>query len=145
VVAGFNNECCCDTKTALTLEKAQQEGWSAETLYLMLNNLISYHCDRTDDFTLTNGQLDRWADVAREFRAPLCSGVTYFVDKHAANSSPYDGYSDDPYHTVSAGISAAAGHGGDVVVIRTGSYKEPTTITKRLTLRASRGVVVIGQ
>lgn len=144
VVAGANSECCCATKTALTMMESWQQGWSADVLAMMLNNLMSYHCDNADDFALSDGQLDRFADMARRYRAAACSGVTWFVDLDNA-SGPFDGYSTEPFATVQQGIAAANPAGGDIVVIRAGSYDEALTIAAPVTLRASRGTVVIGQ
>lgn len=143
VVAGFNVECCCATKTSLTQTLAQQQGWPADVLDLALNNIMSYHCPEA--WVLTDGQLDRFSDIARRHCAALCTGVTYFVDRNASSFPPYTGYSDDPYRTVWDGINAASAAGGDSVVIRAGVYPEVITLNRRVTLRADRGWVVIGQ
>ena len=46
---------------------------------------------------------------------------------------------------ITAGMATANPAGGDIVLLRAGNYNEPMTITKPLTLRASRGDVTIGQ
>jgi len=49
-----------------------------------------------------------------------------------------------PWKTVASGIAAASAGGNDIVLVRPGSYDEPMTVTKPLTLRATRGTAVIG-
>jgi pectin methylesterase-like acyl-CoA thioesterase len=51
-----------------------------------------------------------------------------------------------PAGTVGAAVSAASAGGADIILIRPGSYPETLTITKPVTLRATRaGGVTIGQ
>jgi len=47
-----------------------------------------------------------------------------------------------PHRTVGSGVSAA--NNGDIVLIRPGTYNEPGTINKAVTLRATRGPATIG-
>ena len=103
-------------------------------------NIMSYHANRT---RLTERQLDRWADTARFFRERVVSGRTFFVQGNGGGL--IIGSSSLPFRTVRAGINAAGADGGDIVLIRPGAYDETLTITKPVTLRATRtGPVVIG-
>lgn len=134
----------CDCKFANTLAKAAAENWSQSLLNVMTNNLMSYHCGYDNDFDLTEGQLDRWADIARRYLASEMTGVTYFVDRN--NFLPFsNGYSTNPYHTVQDGVSVASSKPGNIVMVRHGNYNEQLTVSKSVTLRTPRnGSAVIG-
>ena len=134
----------CDCKFSNTLTKAAAENWSSSLINVMTNNLMSYHCGYDNDFDLTEGQLDRWADIARRYLASEMTGVTYFVQKN--NPLPFkNGYSSNPYDTVQSGVAAATGSSGNIVMLRPGHYNEQFTISKRVTLRATRsGTATIG-
>ena len=135
----------CSCKFANTLARAAAQGWSPATLTMATNNLMSYHCGNDDDFDLTEGQLDRWADMARRYLASEMTGVTYFVDRNNSQGGN-DGYSTNPYRTVQAGVAAAATTSGNIVVVRPGSYNEQITLSQPVTLRATRnGPVTIGR
>lgn len=135
----------CSCKYSNTLAQAVAQGWSATVLNVATNNLMSYHCDNDTDFDLTEGQLDRWADIARRYLAAEMTGVTYFVDRNNSQSGN-DGYSTNPYKTVLAGVTAATNAPGNIVMVRPGSYNEQFTINRPVTLRATRaGAVTIGQ
>jgi len=112
------------------------------------NNLMSYHNYQHDNPYLTPDQLDRWADSANNDRTGVRTGRTRFVDRTcsplAANGDSICGVL-GPYATVAAGINASTANGADIVMVRPGSYNEPMTITKPLTLRATRGDAVIGK
>ncbi len=141
---GGSMECCCATKVA-NLD-AVSGSWSPQEYNDIRFNTMSYHCNQTLDNTrLTGGQLDRWTDATRRYHLGETTGVTYFVDRNNLTSPPYDGYSTDPHRTLAGGVAAANPAGGDIVLIRTGNYNEPMTITKPLTLRATRGTVNLGQ
>ncbi|MBI5836193.1 MAG: hypothetical protein HZB25_03000 [Candidatus Eisenbacteria bacterium] len=89
---------------------------------------------------MTELQLDRWADSARTIRRPVCSGRTFFV---ATDGNLFgSGTGVNPYLNVSTGIAACDPAGGDVVMIRPGNYHQNLTITKKVTLRATREGVV---
>lgn len=140
--AGVPDWCGC--KFSNTLARAAAQGWSPAVLRTATNNLMSYHCENDTDFDLTEGQLDRWADLARRYLASEMTGVTYFVDRTA--SSAGNGYSASPYKTVLAGIAAATATGGNLVIVRPGSYNEQITIDKPVTLRVTRqGPATIGR
>lgn len=135
----------CSCKYSNTLARAAAQGWSQSVLRTATNNLMSYHCGNDDDFDLTEGQLDRWADIARRYLASEMTGVTYFVDRNNSQGGN-DGYSSNPYRTVQAGVTAATTTSGNILVVRPGSYNEQITIANPVTLRATRaGPVTIGQ
>ncbi len=146
----------CECKFAQTVALALAQSWPPNVLRTATNNLMSYHCDNDLDFELTEGQLDRWADMTRMYLPQECTGVTYFVQRGSSAIGP-DGYSRSyfdfggiplggPLATVSGGISAASSRGGDIVVLRPGNYNEQITINKPVTLRATAtGWATIGQ
>jgi hypothetical protein len=85
---------------------------------------------------LTEGQLDRWADTTLDFyRKKVCDGRTWFVDQRTPGP---EGTSTYPYASVSRAVSAANGNGGDIILLRPGAYDEAVTISKPVTLRATR-------
>jgi hypothetical protein len=102
-------------------------------------NIMSYHLPQ-DRFT--SGQLDTWADTGNGSRFNTVTGRTRFVDRDNTGIFQF-GTSALPYETVAQGVSSAAAS-GDIVLIRPGHYNETMTITKALTLRATRGTAVIG-
>jgi hypothetical protein len=111
------------------------------------NNLMSYHGRQHETPYLTPDQLDRWADSANDDRPAVRTGRTRFVDLNCNALAP-NGSSIcsvlGPYQTVAAGVAGSAANGADIVLIRAGHYDEPQTITKPLTLRATRGTAIIG-
>jgi len=134
----------CSCKFSNTLAQAVAQSWSPAVLQVVTNNLMSYHCDNDNDFDLTEGQLDRWADIARRYLASEMTGVTYFVDRNNSQSGN-DGYSTNPYRTVLAGVTNATATSGNIVIVRPGNYNEQLTLNKPVTLRATRdGWATIG-
>jgi hypothetical protein len=111
------------------------------------NNLMSYHGRQHFTPYLSPDQLDRWSDSANDDRSAVRTGRTRFVDLNCtplvSNGNSICGVT-GPYHTVAAGVSAAAANGTDILLIRAGHYDEPMMITKALTLRATRGTAVLG-
>lgn len=111
------------------------------------NNVMSYHNDGTKD-VLTNGQLDKMADTCNSLViSNIVTGSTWFVDAdntctQRAGLSFCTNNMGGPYQLVAAGINNASA--GDIVMIRPGNYNEPMTITKAITLRATRGNAIIG-
>ncbi|HEY3265918.1 MAG TPA: hypothetical protein VGM37_03240 [Armatimonadota bacterium] len=111
-------------------------------------NLMSYHY--AGGF-LTEGQLDRFTDVANggandqvAGRAYLVTGNTRFVD-HGADPSAASGSSAHPYASAFAGAVAANPQGGDIVLMRPGAYNEALYLVKPMVLRATlAGHVIIG-
>ena len=114
------------------------------------NNIMSYHktSEGSTKDVLTPGQWDRIADFTRTTRANVMNGKTLFVDRtntaclFPIGFSQCTGGFDGPYPTFIQGVNGASG--GDIVLIRPGHYNEPTTITKAITLRATRGDAFIG-
>lgn len=87
---------------------------------------------------LTERQLDRWADAASTGSGGVCDGQTHFVD--SAFNGVETGRSSNPYNRLVEGLAAAVG-GGDILVLRGGSYFENLTIGAPVTLRTRRGDV----
>jgi hypothetical protein len=105
-------------------------------------NLMSYHGNKD---RLTEQQLDRLTDTANSSRRGVTSGRTWFVDVNRGFFPPGDGSSILPFNSLGTGVAVANPNGGDVVLLRAGIYGEPQTITKSVTLRATRGGDVVIQ
>lgn len=88
---------------------------------------------------LTEGQLDRWADVASTTRLAACDGRTFFVQ--TGTGGFHTGRSSDPFRRIDEAVAAATG-GGDIILIRGGTYAETPIISSPVTLRAPRDQVV---
>jgi hypothetical protein len=101
-------------------------------------NMMSYHDTRD---RLTSDQLDRMTDASNGDRFKITNGRTRFVDRDNTTIFQF-GNSVYPYETVGQGVTAAVS--GDIVLVRPGHYDQAMTITKPLTLRATRGTAVIG-
>jgi hypothetical protein len=106
-------------------------------------NVMSYHLPQ-DRFT--DEQMDRLTDTASVARRFVATGRTWFVDRNCGSiirngSSRCDAFS-GPFGLVRDGVNNA--QSGDIVLIRAGNYNERTTFNRPVTLRASRGAVVIG-
>jgi hypothetical protein len=117
-------------------------------------NIMSYHASGCGTLTsvtrLTEKQLDRWGDIANGPRRGVTTGRTWFVDYR--NSCLFtDGSSEctlfgGPHTTVAGALNDANARGGDIILIRPGSYNQRLTVTKPVTLRAtSQGPVTIGR
>ncbi len=106
---------------------------------------MSYH-DPNNRNRLTPDQLDRMTDTSNGGRNNVATGFTRFVDHTSGcifpNGSSGCSFLGGPYHSVGDGINAA--NPGDIVMVRPGNYNEPMTISKPLTLRATRGDATIG-
>lgn len=105
------------------------------------NNLMSYHGRQHSTTLYTSDQLDRWTDAANSSRFAAVTGTTRFVDKNS--NGVQAGTSAFPWKTVANGVAVASA-GNDIVLLRPGHYNEPQTISKAVTLRATRGDAVIG-
>ncbi len=109
-------------------------------------NVMSYHTDSAlNSYLETSDQLDRITDASNGPRNFVCTGHTQFVDHNGCpfpNGSSGCSIFGGPYHSVGDGINNA--NGGDIVLIRPGHYNEPMTISKPVTLRATRGDATIG-
>ena len=101
-------------------------------------NMMSYHDTRN---RLTPDQLDRMTDTSNGDRFKITNGRTRFVDRDNI-SIIQAGTSVFPFETFNQGVNAAAS--GDIVLTRPGNYNETITITKAVTLRATRGTAIIG-
>ena len=105
-------------------------------------NVMSYH----NENTLLLDQMDIWTDNASSSRIGVCTGRTRFVDRNCgtiiSDGSSGCGIFSGPYRTVGGGVGAA--NNGDIVMIRPGTYVEPMTINKAVTLRSTRGWATIG-
>lgn len=118
-------------------------------------NIMSYH-NKTPTgqnvSRLTEQQLDQWTDTANRFRTAVTSARTRFVATSGGcinvdgnlncrwNGSFFEG---GPFSSVSSAVSAASV--GDIVLIGPGAYNQQFTITKAVTLRATRrGPISIG-
>ena len=109
-------------------------------------NVMSYHDPTNKDLLIdrmTELQHDVLTTYANTDRANVISGFTRFVSStgNDANSGFYSGA---PKRTV--GSAGAAAAGGDIILLRPGSYNETPTINKAITLRATRsGWATIGK
>jgi hypothetical protein len=110
-------------------------------------NIMSYHFlkpVRANLQRLTEEQLDRWTDTTLDFyRQKVRDGRTWFVDlqtpgNQGTSSYPYAGTSSYPYDSVNLAVTAANSSGGDIILLRPGTYNEAVTISKPVTLRATR-------
>ncbi|HMJ66759.1 MAG TPA: hypothetical protein VK615_15570 [Candidatus Binatia bacterium] len=110
-------------------------------------NVMSYHNPNTKDQVedvMTELQLDGHADTAGSYRAAFVSGHTWFARPGIFPSG--SGSSTDEYQLLSLAINAADSFGGDLVALRPGSYNQQLTISKPVTLRATRaGWATIGK
>ena len=114
-------------------------------------NLMSYHqavgwsnFPQADWFTKTNiltqAQLDLYAHTANSTRLSNVSGSTIFVDASAFPNG--DGTDLNPLKTLGSAVTAASDTGGDILLLRPGTY-EATTLNKPMTLRAATGSVTL--
>ena len=122
---------------------ANNPGASATQIDNVWLNLMSYHLPQ-DRFT--DDQMDRLTDTASISRRNVATGRTWFVDRNCGSisrngSSRCDVFS-GPFSGVRDGVNSA--QSGDIVLVRAGNYNERMTINRSVTLRASRGAVVIG-
>ena len=153
--SGGTSECCCSRKVSNLAARATSQGWTQQEFEDLRYNAMGYMAPvdcvclgeemiTVDTVRLSEGQLDRWTDATRRYHSNEVTGLTYFVDWRN-NSAPFNGYSTDPYATVEDGLDAAAVGNGKIVNIRDGVYPENLLIDSPITLRASRGVVTLGQ
>lgn len=102
-------------------------------------NTMSYHDTRN---RLTSDQLDVSTDTSNGARNNAATGNTFFVDSGANPLLPF-GTSSFPFINVITGVAVTGS--GDIVMIRGGTYNEPQTIIKAVSLLASRGSATIGE
>lgn len=127
-------------KTFVNLNLAQQNMVSNT-----FNNIMCYHARR---LVFTSDQLDVIADTSNDSRSNLTTGFTWFVDRDntctgRTGSSACTNGTQGPFQTVTTGVNRA--NAGDIVLIRPGHYNEPMTISKAVTLRATRGDALLGK
>jgi hypothetical protein len=119
-----------------------------QEIWLTWENIMSYHKGADPNhlnWWLSEQQMDIWSDVYREIRHPIATGRTLFIGGARDNLSKPPGNSHNSHTNIAQAVSAAAAT-GDILMIRPGSYNEPMTINKTLTLRATRnGPVTIGR
>jgi hypothetical protein len=139
-------EASCDTLDEIAL-RAYGEGYATldsaqqmrvdDTYY----NVMSYH-EATNKNTLqdrlTEQQLDQLTNHANGDRQDFASGYTRFVSPGGNNL--FSGLiSTLPKRSVISAVNASAPGGGDLILLRPGNYDEQLTLSKPVTLRATRG------
>jgi hypothetical protein len=137
----LDNTCWNQNNIALATYGALYNALNAGQQYFVDNtwsNLMSYHSPGN---RFTSDQLDRMTDSSNGARNNVCSGFTQFVDHNGVIFFQF-GSSVFPYVTVANGINNA--NAGDIVLMRPGTYNEPMTITRQVTLRATRGNARLG-
>jgi hypothetical protein len=128
-------------KIFVNLNLAQQN-----TVSNTFNNIMCYHANRK---VFTADQLDEIADTSNGSRNNLTTGFTWFVDRdnicpgRTGSSLCAPNGTGGPFQTVTTGVNTAGV--GDLVLIRSGHYNEPMTITNAVTLRATRGDALLGK
>jgi hypothetical protein len=98
-------------------------------------NLMAYGFNKVLD-RLTPQQLDKWTRYANIERAFALSGRTRFVSPAGNDANP-GLIGTSPKRTVVNAINASSAGGGDIVLLRPGSYDEQITISRPVTLRAA--------
>jgi hypothetical protein len=102
-------------------------------------NIMSYHFIKPEQAALqrlTEGQLDRWTETTLHiYRRKVLDGRTWFVDRQTPCNGGSSSY---PYGSVTLAVAAADSNGGDIILLRPGSYPEAVMIDKPVTLRATR-------
>jgi hypothetical protein len=112
-------------------------------------NLMSYYdAPHRNQFVtrLTEGQVDRWADIANTSRAETISGYTRFFGGPVTNGSAIYGSSANPYASpFLATLYNLYSSTPDIYIGRPGAYAGYLNVIKPVTLRATRnGAVSIG-
>jgi hypothetical protein len=146
-------EASCDTRDQIALRayaktysnlNASQQLLVDDTYF----NVMSYHEATNKNILenrMTEQQLDRVTDHANSDRHAFASGYTRYVSPTGNNT--FSGLTNTlPKRTVLNAVNASASGGGDLILLRPGSYNEQITINKPVTLRATRaGWVNIGK
>lgn len=102
-------------------------------------NVMSYH---GSFIRMTELQLDRWTNTANNARAGVVDRLSIFVGKYGILFFEL-GNSVFPFITVQGGVNVAPA--GSVLMVKPGAYNETMTISKPMSIRATRaGVVTIG-
>jgi hypothetical protein len=103
-------------------------------------NAMSYHdalTKNTVESVRTELQLDLVADMANTYRSAFVSGRTVFVSTSGSDSAASNS-STSPYATVGKALTRASPAGGDIILLRAGSYTGALSINQPVTLRATR-------
>lgn len=112
------------------------------------SNVMSYHDPTNKDLLMdhmTEQQADQLTTYANSDRAPTVSGRTRFVSLSGNNANSGLDQNAPKRTVINAAVASAAG-GGDIILVRPGYYDEQITISKPVTLRATRsGWVTIGK
>jgi hypothetical protein len=119
-------------------------------------NVMSYHDPTNKDVfidRMTELQHDVLTTYANTDRANVASGFTLFVNpstdcffQNGLRTTCGQLGLGGPFEYVTNAVQAARAGGGDIILLRPGSYNERTTINKPVTLRATRsGWVTIGK
>jgi hypothetical protein len=104
-------------------------------------NMMSYHGTRD---RLTLDQLDVLFVTTNQVYAHAATGLVHFVGGEDI-TTPND-LSETPFAAIPGALVAAElTPGDDVLLIRSGAYSQPLVISQPVCLRATRGVVLIGQ
>ena len=103
-------------------------------------NLMSYH----EEDRLLPVQMDYWTDTANRTRRAVCTGYTWFLATNGADGIIFpDGLSPgQAFQSLGWGLARVTGP-ADVVLLRSGNYLAPQTISTPCTLRATRGPVTL--
>ena len=105
-------------------------------------NIMSYH-DQNVLSIETPDQLDRSTDSANGPRLGVTTGRTRYVATWGSDAGGNLGTASAArLRNVSTGVARA--DAGDIVLIAGGAYNEPQTLSKAVTLRATRGDATIG-
>jgi hypothetical protein len=103
-------------------------------------NLMSFRASTAP--RLTELQLNRWTDRANNERRSVTSGRTWFVNTNncdfPAGNSVCNPFFAGPFPDVPEAVNASNAGGGDIILLTPGTYTGNMTISKPVTLRASR-------
>ena len=101
-------------------------------------NVMSYHQEEQ----FLDIQMDYWATAANDQRSPVCNGRTWFTSTAGSDIFRNGLSPGQAFRTLGwslANVTAPA----DVVLLRSGGYAAPATITTPCTWRADRGAVTL--
>jgi hypothetical protein len=116
-----------------SLSAAQQA--AVDTSWL---NVMSYH----QEDRLLEIQMDYWCANGNGARHSVCSGYTWFVATNGSDPFSNGLNSGTPFATVPWALAHVSSP-DDVVLLRSGNYAAPATITTPCTLSASYGAVTL--
>ena len=101
-------------------------------------NVMSYH----QEDQLLDDQMDYWAVNANGARHSVCSGYTWFLATEGSDVFSNGLSPGQAFASVGWGV-AHVSSADDVVLLKTGSYTAPATISTPCTLRSARGLVTL--